>query len=73
MESQAILASFHFIKSELVVAVDLHNEKVHHKILKEKHCMIDNTLDIKVVLLIVAKIKLKFFLFSTRGCAISVL
>ena len=43
METQEVLASLHFIRSELVVAVDLHQEKVHHKILKEKHFMIEKT------------------------------
>ena len=44
METQEVLASLRFIiRSELAVAVDLHQEKVHLKILKEKHFMIDKT------------------------------
>ena len=37
MEIQAILTSLHFIRSELLVAEDLHQEKVQHKILKNKN------------------------------------
>ena len=43
IEDKAILISLHFIKAGLVVAVDLHREKIHRKILKEKHFMIDKT------------------------------
>ena len=43
METQEILTSLNFIRSELVVTVDLHQEKVHNKILKEKYYMIDKT------------------------------
>ena len=42
METKAILTSFHFIRS-VVGAVDLLQEKVQHKILKEKHYMINKT------------------------------
>ena len=36
MNAQAILTSLHFVRAELVIAVDLYQEKIHHKILKEK-------------------------------------
>ena len=57
MEAQAFLTSLHFITAELVVSVDLCQEKVHRKILKRKHSMIEKT---KVPLFIGYKVKLKF-------------
>ena len=47
-------------RSELVDAVDLYQEKIHHKILKEKRFMIRQ--DIEVLQFIVYEIKLKFLL-----------
>ena len=43
METQAFLTSLHFIGSELVVGVYLHQAKVHYKMLKEKHYKLDKT------------------------------
>ena len=43
MEALEILTSFHFIRAELLVAVDLSQGQLHHKILKEEHNMIDKT------------------------------
>ena len=66
MEAQAILTSLHFVRAELVIAVDLYQEKIHHKILKENKTLYDRQ-DIEVLLFIVHKIKLKFlFSLSTR-------
>ena len=65
MEAQAILTSFHFIRSGLVVAAKLHQEKgtpqdIERKTLYDKQ-------DIKGLLFIYHKIKLKFpIILSTR-------
>ena len=57
MKAQAILTSLHFVRAELVIAVDLYQEKIHH----------NDRQDIEVLLFIVLKIKLKFlFSLSTR-------
>ena len=43
MEPQAILTVCISLESELLVGVYLHQEKVHYKMLKEKHYKIDKT------------------------------
>ena len=43
METQTILTSLHLIGAELLVAVHLFHRKLHHRILKGKHNMIDKT------------------------------
>ena len=43
METQTILTSLHFIGAELLVAVHFFQRKLHDRILKGKHNMIDKT------------------------------
>ena len=70
MEVQAILATFHFIRSKLAVAVDFIPKKSAPQDIERK-TLYDRD-DINVLLFTGDKIKLKLLiiLFLTPGCAI---
>ena len=64
MEAQAILTSLHFIGAELVAAVDLYKEQNIPQNIERIERQ-----DIKVLLFIVFKIKLKLLIsLNTRVC-----
>ena len=67
MEAQAILTSLHFIGAELVAAVDLYKEKIIPQDIERNERQ-----DIKVLLFIVNKIKLKLLIsINTSVCYIT--